>query len=318
MKIVSTGRYTPKNVLTNAQLEKLVDTTDEWITSRTGINERRITTGENTSDMAYNAGIAALGKAEISADKLDLIIVCTCTPDAFFPSVASFVQRKMGITCMAFDLNAACSGFVYGITVAKGLMSTGQYKYALLIGAEVLSKIVNYQDRGTSILFGDGAGAVVLEHSQQSSVLYTYCDAKPDNSYALKSGGVPLVNPFFEEEAQDYRLQMLGQEVFKFAVTAVGSSIDKTLKETGTTLDEIDYFLCHQANYRILKKIAKNLNVDESRFYMNVGNYGNTSSASIPIALDEMNEKGLIKSGTKLLIVGFGAGLTWGSALVQI
>ena len=317
MKILSTGSYVPKNVLTNYDLEKIVDTTDEWIMSRTGIKERRITTGENTSNLAYEAALIALKNAEIQPSDIELIITCTCTPEAYFPSTSGMVQRKLGISCMAFDINAACSGFVYGLTVAKGLMQNGQYKYALLIGSEVLSKLVNWEDRNTCVLFGDGAGAVVLKNDSVQSVEYTYCDAKGDIEYALKSGGVPLNNPMYKEDWQNYQIEMAGQEVFKFAVRAVSSSIEKTLNETGTKLEEINYFVCHQANYRILEKIAKDLGVPQELFYTNLERYGNTSAASIPIVLDEMNRKGLLTRGKKIIIVGFGAGLTWGSALIN-
>ncbi|MCL1935304.1 MAG: ketoacyl-ACP synthase III [Defluviitaleaceae bacterium] len=317
MRIIATGSYTPSTVLTNDFLEELVDTNDEWITSRTGIKERRVTTNENTSDLAYNAAISALKNADIAPKDIDLIVVCTCTPDAFLPSVAGMLQRKFDISCMAFDLNAACGGFVYGIKVVTSLMASSSFKYCLLVGSEVLTKLVNWEDRNTCILFGDGAGAVILENSDKKGIEYTYCDAKGDMDYALKAGGVPLSNPFYKEDIKDYRIEMLGSEVFKFAVNVVYKSITKVLEKTNTNIEEISYFVCHQANYRILKKIAKDLKVDEEKFYMNLEKYGNTSSASIPIALDEMNRKGLLKDGMKIVLVGFGAGLTWGATLIN-
>ena len=317
MKIISTGSYVPQNVLTNAQLEKIVDTTDEWIVSRTGIKERHITSGENTSDLAYKAAINSLENANILPKDIDLIVVATCTPDVFTPSVASHVQRKLGITCMAFDINAACSGFIYGLTIVSGLMQSGKFKYALLIGAETLTKITNWEDRNTCILFGDGAGSVVLRYSKKNNIKYTYCDAKPDEGHVLEAGGVNLYNPYYKQDVTDYHIKMQGQEVFKFAVTVVESSIKKVLEQTNTPIDDIDYFVCHQANARILKKIIKDLNVSENKFYMNLERYGNTSAASIPIALDEMTQKGILVNGNKIIIVGFGAGLTWGAAMVE-
>lgn len=318
MKIISTGRYTPLNTITNHDLSKVVDVTDEWITTRTGVKKRRISTGENTSDFAFKAAQSAITKARIGQSEIDLIIVATFTPDAFTPSVASMTQEKLGIqNAMTFDINAACSGFAYGLTVVKHLMLSGKYRYALLIGAETLSKVTNWSDKRTCILFGDGAGAVVLKHTAENHLLYEHCDAKPDFDHVLKAEGIPVVNPFFKGEHQDHYLQMQGKEVFEFAVGAVLESIHKMLQETQVKLDEIDYFVCHQANVRILRTIAENLKICESKFFVNLDEYGNTSAASIPIALDEMNRKKLLKSEMKIFLVGFGAGLTWGASLIR-
>lgn len=321
MRILSTGSYVPPQVFTNTDLATMVDTTDEWIVSRTGIRERHITTDENTSDLAYKAAMRALHNAGLTVQDIDLIVTGTCTPDAFFPGVSGMVQRRMGISCPAFDVNAACSGFVYALTVARGLMTTHphDYKHVLVIGAEVLSKLINWQDRNTCVLFGDGAGAMILRNDDTLCIAHAYIDAKGDHDYALKSGGVQLNNPLLPHDMawDDYRIQMQGQEVFKFAVRAVAQSIDKTLRETGLAVSDIDYFVCHQANYRIIEKIARDLGVSQDKFYMNLSRYGNTSAASIPLVLDDMNQTGLLRSGMKLLVAGFGAGLTWGSLLIQ-
>lgn len=317
MKIISTGRYIPPSVLTNADLVNSLDITSEWILSNSGIKNRHISSGENTHTMAYNASLAALEKASLSPQKIDLIIVCTCTADAFIPSVACMVQKELGISnCMSFDINAACSGFIYGLTVVQSLMNTGKFKYALLIGADVLSKLIDWEDKNTCIHFGDGAGSAVIEYSPKSCLEYTYCDAKPDNETII-SGGIPIKNPFFKSTHLDYKIKMEPNEVIKFADDIITYSINKILIETTTPISEIDYFVCCQLNSNTLGKIAKNLHVNENKFYMNFENYGNTSSAGIPIALDEMEDKGLIKEGSKILVICFGAGLTWGAALVN-
>jgi len=318
MKITGTGRFAPITSLSNDDLSKLVDTNNEWITTRTGIKKRHISTSENTSDLAFKAAVNAMDKAGVKAEQIDLIIVATFTPDAFLPSVASMVQEKLGIKqAMAFDINAACSGFIYGLTIAKNLMLSKVYQCALVIGAETISKVIDWQDRDTCILFGDGAGAVVLQHTREEGLLYEYCAAKPDLNHDLITGGVPLTNPLFKADHQDYFIHMQGQNVFKFAISAATASIQKVLTETGLTINDINYIVCHQANYRIIKKIAKTLSIPEAQFFMNLDEYGNTSAASIPIALDEMVEIGLLQAGMNIILVGFGAGLTWGASLIK-
>jgi len=318
MKIIATGRYAPLNSVTNHDLSKIVDADEELITVRTGVKKRRISTGEDTSDFAFKAAQNAIAKARVDLGEIDLIIVATFTPDTFTPSVASIIQEKLGIqNAMTFDLNAACSGFVYGLTVVQHLMLSGKYRYALLIGAETLTKVTNWNDPKTCILFGDGAGAVVLKHSNEQQLLYEHCDAKPDFDHVLKADGLPVVNPFFQGEDRNHYLQMQGKEVFKFAVDAVLESVYKMLEKTQIKLNEVDYFVCHQANIRILQTIATSLEICDSKFYINIDEYGNTSAASIPIALDEMNEKKLLKPEMKIVLIGFGAGLTWGASLIK-
>lgn len=318
MKIIGTGSYVPTTTISNEELSKLVETNDEWIVSRTGISSRHISNGENTSDFAVEAAKKAMENAGVAASDIDFILVATFTPDAFTPTVASIVQRRLGIEqAMAFDMNAACSGFVYGLTIANGLMQTGAVKCGLLIGAETISKVTDWSDRNTCILFGDGAGAVVLKHSEDNAFLVAECKAIPDDSGSLSAGGIPIHNPLVKEEPKDLYIKMQGQEVFKFATKTVTSSVLRVLTKAGLTADDIDYFVCHQANYRILQKVAKNLGLSEDRFFVNLGTFGNTSAASIPLALDEMVSKNLLKPGMKLVLVGFGAGLTWGASIIE-
>ena len=318
MKIVGTGSYVPSTILSNDDISKFVETDDEWITQRTGIKNRHISKGENTSDLAYEASLKAIKKAGITPAQIDLIIVATISADSFMPSVANIVQKKLNIKkAMSFDINAACSGFVYALDVAKSLMDSGKFKYVLVVGAEVLSKITDWTDRNTCILFGDGAGAVVLENFSDNHLLYSNCTARPDMDNVLYTVGIPIINPLFKQEPENYCIAMNGQEVFRFAVDVITDSINALVKETKILLKDIDYIVCHQANYRILKKVAKDLNHSEASFYTNLEEYGNTSAASIPIALDEMNQKGLLKKDMKIIFVGFGAGLTWGCTLIK-
>ena len=318
MRIIGTGSYAPLTALNNDDISKFVETDDEWITQRTGIKNRHISNGENTSDLAYEASLKAIKKAGISPSQIDLIIVATLSADFFMPSVANIVQKKLNIkNAMSFDINAACSGFVYSLNIAKGLMDSGKFKYALVIGAEVLSKLTDWTDRNTCVLFGDGAGAVVLEHLNDTHLLYSNCTAQPDTNNVLYAGGLPVINPLVKQEPENYYMAMNGQEVFRFAVDVITDSINTLLEETKIPLNDIDYIVCHQANHRIIKKVAKDFNLNESIFYVNLEEYGNTSAASIPLALDEMSQKGLLKQDMKIILVGFGAGLTWGSVLIK-
>jgi len=319
MKIVGTGSYLPKGVLSNNDLQALVDTSDEWIASRTGIRNRHLTTGENTSILATKAAQVALEKAGIEADEVDLIVVATSTPDTFIPGVSHQVLKNLGIKkAMAFDLNAACTGFVYGLDVVESLMRLRSFKYGLVIGAEALSKMVDWEDRDTCVLFGDGAGAVVIkQQAEASQLLYVKCTAIPDTDDALFSGGLAMNNPLYEEVQDRFYVQMNGQDVFKFAVSSVCESVVEALNETGIEALAVDYYVLHQANSRILSYIAKKLQVPISTFYSTIAQTGNTSAASIPIVLNEMNEKGLLKKGMKIVLSGFGAGLTYGTIILE-
>lgn len=319
--ISGTGKYLPENIVTNDDLAKIVDTSDEWITTRTGIKERRISSGEDTSLMATYAAKLALENAGISAEELDFIIVATTTPDNFTPSAACLVQSNLGAAkAAAFDINAACTGFIYALNVATHLLKSGPYKHILVIGAETLSKIVNWKDRNTCVLFGDGAGAIVLSASMKKGVGTIILGSDGQKGEVLQSHALPVINPFIKtNDLQDknHYVAMDGREVFKFATGVMVDSIEKLLQREEINLSEVKYIVPHQANFRIIDYAAKKLDVDINKFYVNLDKYGNTSSASIPIALDELNKKGLLNKNDNVIMVGFGGGLTFGAALVK-
>ena len=319
--IKGTGRYVPERIVTNFDLADIVDTSDEWITSRTGIRERRITTGENTSQLAYHAAESALLDAGITAEELDLIIVATVTPDMFTPATACLLQSLLGAhKAAAFDINAACTGFIYGLDVAMQFMKNGVYKNVLVVGAETLSKIINWKDRNTCVLFGDGAGAVVLSSSDKNGIGSIIIGSDGSKGSVLQCQALPVNNPYAENakaSEQCSEIAMEGREVFRFATGVMGDSIEEILRRENLKAEDIKYFVPHQANFRIIDYAAKKINVDISKFYVNLDRYGNTSSASIPMALDEMNKNGLLSKGDKIIIVGFGGGLTYGAAFVQ-
>ena len=313
------GAYTPSKIVTNDDLSKIVETSDEWIRSRTGIKERRISQGEDTSYMGIKASEKAIELANLQREDIDLIVFSTCTPDMFIPSSACIVQKEMGLkNAVAFDLNAACSGFVYGIDVARSLMKTNNYKNALVIGSENLSKIINWEDRKTCVLFADGAAAVVLSKSESEGIIDSICKSYGDNGEFLSIGGREIKNPFMDKSISKYQyLDMDGSEIFKFATSSVISSIKDILQKNNMTIDDIDYIVPHQANVRIIEYVAKKLKTSMDKFYMNIDTYGNTSSASIPLALNEMYNKGILQKDQNLLLVGFGGGLTYGSCLIK-
>lgn len=313
------GAYTPSKIVTNDDLSKIVETSDEWIRSRTGIKERRISQGEDTSYMGIKASEKAIKLANLQSEDIDLIVFSTCTPDMFTPSSACIVQKEMDLkNAVAFDLNAACSGFVYGIDVARSLMKTNNYKNALVIGSENLSKIINWEDRNTCVLFADGAAAVILSKSESEGIIDSICKSYGDNGEFLSIGGREVKNPFMDKSISKYQyLDMDGSEIFKFATSSVASSIKDILQKNNMTIDDIDYIVPHQANVRIIEYVAKKLNTSIDKFYMNIATYGNTSSASIPLALDEMYNKGILQKGQNILLVGFGGGLTYGSSIIK-
>ena len=313
------GAYTPSKIVTNDDLSKIVETSDEWIRSRTGIKERRISQGEDTSYMGIKASEKAIELANLQREDIDLIVFSTCTPDMFIPSSACIVQKEMGLkNAVAFDLNAACSGFVYGVDVARSLMKTNNYKNALVIGSENLSKVINWEDRKTCVLFADGAAAVVLSKSESEGIIDSICKSYGDNGEFLSIGGREIKNPFMDKSISKYQyLDMDGSEIFKFATSSVISSIKDILQKNNMTIDDIDYIVPHQANVRIIEYVAKKLKTSTDKFYMNIDTYGNTSSASIPLALNEMYNKGILQKGQNLLLVGFGGGLTYGSCLIK-
>ncbi len=324
-RIAGTGKYVPERVRTNHDLEQLVDTSDAWILARTGIRERRVAAdGEFTSDMAAAAARQALAAAGLQATDLDLIIICTVTPDMPLPSTAMFVQRKIGARpdCPGFDLGAACAGFIYGLSVANQFISAGGAKHVLVVGVELLSRVVNWTDRGTCILFGDGAGAVVVSasHDDGRGILSTHLFADGSLAEVLNIPAGGSANPATQETvaAGLHLVHMLGSEIFKVAVRNLSSASVVALEANGLTADDVDWVIPHQANLRILDVVAKRCGIPMERFFLNIEKYGNTSSASIPIALDEAVRDGRVKKGDLVLFTACGAGLTWGAALVRL
>ncbi|QAA34191.1 beta-ketoacyl-ACP synthase III [Clostridium manihotivorum] len=320
-KIISTGSYAPSNVVTNDDLSKIVETDDQWISSRTGIRERRVSEGENTSSLAAKAGIEAIKNAGLTAMDIDLIVVSTTTPDCFTPSTACIVQDIIGAKkAYAFDVSAACSGFIYALSVADKIMRAGEEQTALVIGAEVLSRIVNWEDRSTCVLFGDGAGAVVLKKSETKGIISSILGSDGTlGRSSLTCGEFITKNPYVKEakEEQDINIHMDGKEIFRFAVNTIPQAVKEVLEKSGTGLDELKYIFPHQANLRIVDAAAKKLDMPKEKFFINLNKYGNTSAASIPLAVDEANREGLLKEGDKLVLVGFGGGLTWGAIYLQ-
>ncbi len=315
----------PSKVLSNHDLEKMVETSDEWITSRTGIKERRIAAeNETTSDLATAAAKNALSAADVGAEDLDLIIVATVTPDMFFPSTACIVQRKLGAkNAVCFDINAACSGFLYALQTARHYLNGGPKKIALVIGAEKLSSLINWSDRNTCVLFGDGAGAVVLRggagEKNSRRVLSSVMGSDGNLSDLLKVPGGGAAMPITAENVhlKANTIHMEGRETFKHAVTRMCQACEEALKQASLTTEDVTLVIPHQANARIITAIADRLGVPHEKTFINVDKYGNTSAATIPVALDEAQRSGRLKSGDVLLLVAFGGGFTWASTVVQ-
>lgn len=317
-KITGTGHYVPDNRIYNSYFEDKLDTSDEWIYSRTGIKSRYFSQGEDTSELGTKASLRALKDAGISALDLDGIIFATMTPDKSMPSASCLVQAALGAdNAFAFDLVAACSGFVYALTVANQMIENGFAKNILVIGGEVLSKVLDFTDRTTAVLFGDGAGAVVLSASPKEGVVKSYLGAKGDVKDSLFLSGVDFKTPFANKE-EGTKLGMDGREIFKFSVRVLGQAMDEVLKDTGYTYEDIDLIIPHQANSRLIDYAVEKTDAKREQFYLNVDKYGNTSAGSVPIALDEARQKNLVKEGDLILLVGFGGGLTWGSLLIRL
>ena len=320
IKIVGSGMYVPASTLSNQQLESIVETTDEWISTRTGIHNRHIVTAENTVDLAYEAANHAIDQANIDPSEIGLIIVATFTPERLTPSTACLVQSRLGLNnqqIIAFDLNAACSGFVYALSVAEQFLKTQTVKKALIIGAEVLSKIMDWNDRGTCVLFGDGGGAVVVEYAEYLTNSF-YLNSSGDEQDTLITTKIPLNNPFNQVEVEPIHFHMNGQQVFKFAITAIKETMIKLFEQNDLSLDDICLVIPHQANKRIIDKVVKDLKAPSEKFFLNVSEYGNTSAASIPIALHDAIKQQQVKNGDKVMLIGFGGGLTWGGCIVSI
>jgi 3-oxoacyl-[acyl-carrier-protein] synthase-3 len=320
-KISQVAHYVPDQVIHNDDLARIMDTSDEWISSRTGIRKRHIARDQQTSDLATKVATSLLEKSQISAEAIDFIIVATITPDSNMPSTATKVQAAIGAhQAFAYDLSAACSGFVFALSTAEKMIASGRYQKGIVIGAEILSKTVDWSDRTTAVLFGDGAGGVLLERDSSPHFLAESLHSDGVRGQNLTSGGIGLHSPFSDQQENDPFLKMDGRAIFEFAIRDVTKSISKLISDQGLQSEDIDLYLMHQANYRILDKMAQKLGVSIEKFPANMMEYGNTSAASIPILLSECVEAGSIRldGSQTILMSGFGGGLTWGSLLIKL
>ncbi|MGL4914247.1 MAG: beta-ketoacyl-ACP synthase III [Romboutsia sp.] len=319
--ILGTGSYLPKKIIDNFHFEKLMDTSDEWIKTRTGISERRVVDeNETTSYLSTKAALEAMKCANLNPQEVDLIIVATATPDMIFPSTACLVQENIGaINAAAFDISVACSGFIYAMTIAKQFVENNTYKNILVIGAETLSKVLDYEDRTTAILFGDGAGAVVIGEVNEGGILSTHLgsDGKGKDFLSIPAGGSKLPASKETVENKLHTIQMSGNDVYKFAVRIMGEASLKALELANLDANSIDYLIPHQANIRIIEASAKRLKLSMDKVYVNLDKYGNMSAASVPVALDEAFKQGKINKGDNIVLVGFGGGLTWGASVIN-
>ncbi|MGI8559880.1 MAG: beta-ketoacyl-ACP synthase III [Luteimonas sp.] len=318
-RIAGTGSYLPEKVLTNDDLSKFVDTTDEWIAARTGIRERHVAAdGETTGDLAYHAAVRAMEAAGVQASEIDLIVLGTTTPDLVFPSTACLLQHRLGANgCPAFDVNAACSGFIYALTVAEKFIASGSVRTALVVGSETLTRMIDWSERTTSVLFGDGAGAVVLKADDETGILSTHLHADGGKKELLWSPVGVSVGFKENERNAGVRINMAGSDVFKYAVKALDSVVEETLEANGLDRHDIDWLIPHQANLRIIEATARRLDMPMDRVVVTVDKHGNTSSGSVPLALDEAVRSGKVERGQLLLLEAFGGGFTWGSVLLR-
>lgn len=316
VKIIGVGKALPSSQVTNIDLSEVVDTSDEWIKSRTGISSRYLSKGETTTELAIMAAKEALLDADLDPKEIDLIIVGTITPDYVMPSTACLVQEAIGATkATAFDIGAACSGFLYASMIGTDAIRVGRSETVLVLGAETLSKTVDWEDRSTCVLFGDGAGAAIYQKTHKNHIINIYSESDGAGGMALTLGGRKLNNLFVKNDTTLDYMFMDGREVYKFATTVVPASIQKVLEGTEYNVEDVDMFILHQANSRIMDSVAKKLGIDNQKFFKNLDRYGNTSAASIPIALSEAKE--FLKPGDKIILSGFGGGLTWGSMLIE-
>ncbi len=308
-RIVGTGSYLPPRIITNSELEKSLDTTDEWITSRTGIKERRVVDNQSTFELALEASRKALEMAEMKASEIDLIILSTTTPDKIFPATATMLQDRVGASCPAFDLQAVCAGFVFALTTAQQYIENRVYKNILVVGSETMSKIVDWNDRSTAILFGDGAGAVVVSKDNTTGIKHSkLCsDGRYLSSLHVNNNGINETGT----------IEMMGNEVYRIAVNRLSDLAEETLKDCNMTTDDLAWMVPHQANIRIISAVAKRINLPMSKVILTIETHGNTSAASIPLALDVGIRDGRIKKGDSLLLEGIGGGFSWGSLLVE-
>ena len=308
-RIIGTGSYLPPKIITNSELEKTLDTSDEWITGRTGIKERRVVDGESTCDLALEASKQALEMAEISASEIDLIILATTTPDKIFPATATMLQNRIGANCPAFDLQAVCAGFVFALSTAQQYIENGVYKNVLVVGSETMSRIVDWSNRSTAVLFGDGAGAVVLSQDNKTGIKFSKIYS--DGSYL---SALQVNNNYINETGY---IEMTGNAVYKIAVNQLSNLADEIIKACNLNSNEISWMIPHQANIRIITAIAKRINLPMNKVILTIETHGNTSAASIPLALDVAVRDGRIKKGDKLLLEGIGGGFSWGGLLVE-
>lgn len=320
-KIIGTGSYFPSKILTNKDLEKFVDTSDEWIVTRTGIRERRISEDKTTSEMAYEAALKAIEDAQIKKEDIDGVIVATCTPDSLVPSTACYLEGKLGIKGpFAFDINAACSGFIYSLAIGDSLIKNNLANNILIVGAERLSSIVNWKDRSTCVLLGDGAGAVILSKSDKPGVrsLLLHADGEYTSLLECKAGGSTFLANREDFDVESNLFSMKGNEVFKIAVRAMADVAVKAVEESGLNFEDIDFLIPHQANLRIIDAVAKRLKLDSDKVIVTLDKFGNTSAASIPTALDIARKNGKIKEGANIVSAAFGGGLTWAATVFTI
>lgn len=310
IKLCGAGHYVPPKLVSNADLEKIVDTSDEWITSRTGISTRRHCVAETHAELCREAAKAALERSGVKPEEIGVCIVATFSSDFLSPNAASLLQRDLGLRSdtVCFDINAACSGFLFALHTAECLLASSPRKYALVLGAEMLSRFINWADRGTCVLFGDAAGAAVVEWSESYTSIHAALHCEGDSEMLGVTGAGHKDPP---------RIFMQGQQVFKFAVNAVPACMDEALERGGKTIDDVDFFVFHQANTRIIDLAVKKYRIPEEKYYKNIGKYGNTSAASIPLVLSELSELGKVGPGNRVMLVGFGGGRAWGAALAE-
>lgn len=317
-RICGTGSALPKRIVTNDDLSKIMDTSDEWIKSRTGIGARHIATEETLTDLAFHASLQALEEAGALPEELDMILAATLSPDNVFPSLSCELQRELGaVNAVAFDINAACSGFLFALQTADVYIKSGRYKNILVVGGEILSKMMDWNDRSTCVLFGDGAGAALVKADRECGILGISQGSDGSKSQALTCENRKINNPYMKNSTDLSYTNMNGQEVYKFAVRTVPKAILEALGEAGLTVSDIDLFILHQANIRIIESVAKRLKVPMEKFPTNLQECGNISAGSVPVLLDEINRAGRIKKGDKIVLAGFGGGLTWGAAVLE-
>jgi len=314
IRILGTGSYLPEKVLTNDDLAKMVETSDEWVMQRVGIHERRVSVNETTADMAEKAALKALEAAGVAAEELDLIIAATISSDSICPTLAASVQRAIGASCPCFDLNSACSGFLFALDTAAAFIARGGVRRALVIGAERLSRMLDWTDRSTCVIFGDGAGAMVIEPGDQLLASRLFSQGN-DSALTISSG--QNNSPFFERELESYKVVMNGQETFKFAVRRLEEDIKLLCDQVGIATEDLDWIVPHQANVRIIDLVARRLKQPAEKFYMNIETCGNTSSASVPVAFDELVRSGKLKKGDLIALSAFGGGLSSASCIIK-